>query len=74
MKTVKVGPVAFSNDAPFALIAGPCVLESRQHAYDMCGRIKEITGKLKIPFIYKSSFDKANRTSVAGVRSGVSFE
>ena len=74
MKTVKVGPVAFSNDAPFALIAGPCVLESRQHAYDMCGKVKEITGKLKIPFIYKSSFDKANRTSVAGVRSGVSFE
>ncbi len=74
MKTVTVGDVAFCNSAPFALIAGPCVLESRQHAYDMCGKIKEITGKLGIPMIYKSSFDKANRTSVSGVRTGVAFE
>ncbi len=74
MKTVKIGDVAFSNDAPFSLIAGPCVLESRQHAYDMCGKIKEITAKLGIPMIYKSSFDKANRTSVSGVRSGVEFD
>lgn len=56
------------------LIAGPCVLESRQHAFDMCGRIKEITGRLGIPMIYKSSFDKANRTSVSGVRAGVDFD
>ena len=74
MKTVSVGSVSFSNTAPFALMAGPCVLESRQHAYDMCGKIKEITGKLGIPFIYKSSFDKANRTSVSGVRAGVDFD
>ncbi len=74
MKTVNIGNIAISNSAPFTLIAGPCVLESRQHAFDMCGKIKEITGKLGIPMIYKSSFDKANRTSVSGVRTGVAFE
>lgn len=74
MKTIHVGNIAISNSAPFTLIAGPCVLESRQHAYDMCGKIKEITTKLGIPMIYKSSFDKANRTSVSGVRTGVDFE
>ncbi len=74
MKTVRIGDIAISNAAPFTLIAGPCVLESRQHAFDMCGKIKEITGKLGIPMIYKSSFDKANRTSVSGVRSGVEFD
>lgn len=74
MKTVKVCDIAISNSSPFMLIAGPCVLESRQHAYDMCGKIKEITGKLGIPMVYKSSFDKANRTSVSGVRSGVNFD
>lgn len=74
MKTVKIGDIAIANSLPFVLIAGPCVLESRQHAFDMCGRIKEIAGKLGIPLIYKSSFDKANRTSVSGVRSGVEFD
>ena len=74
MKTVKIGDIAVNNSAPFMLIAGPCVLESRQHAYDMCGKIKEITRRLGIPMVYKSSFDKANRTSVSGVRSGVDFD
>lgn len=74
MKTVKIGSIEISNSLPFALIAGPCVLESRQHAYDMCGAVKEITTRLGIPMIYKSSFDKANRTSVSGVRSGVDFD
>lgn len=74
MVPVSVGSITIANDKPFMLIAGPCVLESRQHAYDMCGKIREITKKLGIPMIYKSSFDKANRTSVSGVRSGVSFE
>lgn len=74
MKSVSVGSVTFANDKPFALIAGPCVLESRQHAYDMCGKIQEITKKLGIGMIYKSSFDKANRTSVSGVRTGVAFD
>jgi 2-dehydro-3-deoxyphosphooctonate aldolase (KDO 8-P synthase) len=53
---------------PLFLIAGPCVIESEQLALDTAGQLKEITGKLGIPFIYKSSFDKANRTSVAGHR------
>lgn len=55
-------------DRPLFLIAGPCVIESRQLALDTAGQLKEITGKLGIPFIYKSSFDKANRTSVSGHR------
>lgn len=60
--------ITFGNDLPFVLIAGPCVLESRQHALDMSSAIKEATDKLGIPFIYKSSFDKANRTSAQGER------
>jgi 2-dehydro-3-deoxyphosphooctonate aldolase (KDO 8-P synthase) len=55
-------------DRPFFLIAGPCVIESRQLALDTAGQLKEITGRLGVPFIYKSSFDKANRTSVSGHR------
>ena len=66
--TVSVGNVAFANDAPFVLIAGPCQLESRDHAFDMAGRLKEIAGRLGIGLVYKSSFDKANRTSLAGTR------
>ncbi len=50
-------------DKPFFLIAGPCVIESKEMAHDTAGRLKEITAKLGIPFIYKSSFDKANRSS-----------
>ena len=50
-------------DQPFFLIAGPCVIESRQMAMDIAGQLKEITAALGIPFIYKSSFDKANRSS-----------
>ena len=50
-------------DKPFFLIAGPCVIESREMAHDTAGRLKEITARLGIPFIYKSSFDKANRSS-----------
>ncbi len=60
---VKVGNLEIGNDRPFTLIAGPCQLETRQHAFDMAGAIKEITTKLGIGFIYKTSFDKANRTS-----------
>jgi 2-dehydro-3-deoxyphosphooctonate aldolase (KDO 8-P synthase) len=55
-------------DRPLFLIAGPCVIESEQLALDTAGQLKEITGKLGVPFIYKSSFDKANRTSVSGHR------
>lgn len=67
-KIVKAGNVEFANDKPFALIAGPCQMESRAHAFDMCGALVELTDKLGIPFIYKTSFDKANRTSLNGVR------
>ena len=55
-------------DKPFFLIAGPCVIESMQLQLDTAGTLKEITGALGIPFIFKSSFDKANRTSVSGFR------
>jgi 2-dehydro-3-deoxyphosphooctonate aldolase (KDO 8-P synthase) len=55
-------------DRPFFLIAGPCVIESEQLALDTAGRLKELTGALGIPFIYKSSFDKANRSSLESFR------
>ncbi|RLQ87350.1 3-deoxy-8-phosphooctulonate synthase [Notoacmeibacter ruber] len=67
-RTVRVGPVSFANDAPFALIAGPCQMESRDHAFDMAGALKNICERLGIGLIYKSSFDKANRTSLSGKR------
>ncbi|MGD9649835.1 MAG: 3-deoxy-8-phosphooctulonate synthase [Dongiaceae bacterium] len=73
MKKVNVGNVTFAQDKPFVLIAGPCVLESREHAMEMSSALKEITSKLGIPLIYKTSFDKANRTSVKGAR-GLGFE
>jgi 2-dehydro-3-deoxyphosphooctonate aldolase (KDO 8-P synthase) len=65
---VAVGAATFGNDLPLTLIAGPCQLESREHAFDMAGRLKEMTARLKIGFVYKTSFDKANRTSLAGKR------
>ncbi|MEP4432661.1 MAG: 3-deoxy-8-phosphooctulonate synthase, partial [Hyphomicrobiales bacterium] len=65
---VKVGNTVFANDGKFSLLAGPCAMESRGHAFDMAGSLKEITSKLGIDFIYKSSFDKANRTSIAAKR------
>jgi 2-dehydro-3-deoxyphosphooctonate aldolase (KDO 8-P synthase) len=65
---VKVGAVTFGNDLPLALIAGPCQLESREHAFDMAGRLKEMAGRLGIGLVYKTSFDKANRTSLSGKR------
>ena len=63
---VKVGGVSFGNAIPIALIAGPCQMESRQHAFDMAGALKEICGRLGIGLVYKTSFDKANRTSLNG--------
>ena len=66
--SVSAGNVTFANHAPFALIAGPCQLESRQHAFDMAGALKELTTKLGIGLVYKSSFDKANRTSLGATR------
>jgi len=71
--TVKCGSIDISNTNKFCLIAGPCQLESEQHAMDMSGKIKDITSKLNIGFIYKTSFDKANRTSLTGKR-GIGLE
>jgi 2-dehydro-3-deoxyphosphooctonate aldolase (KDO 8-P synthase) len=65
---VTVGSVTIGNDLPLALIAGPCQMETRQHAFDMAGALKEMTERLGIGLIYKSSFDKANRTSLGGKR------
>jgi 2-dehydro-3-deoxyphosphooctonate aldolase (KDO 8-P synthase) len=65
---VSVGKVAFGNNRPLALIAGPCALESRGHALEMAGALKEMAGELGIGLVYKSSFDKANRTSLSGAR------
>ena len=65
---VTTGSVTFANDAPLALIAGPCQLESRQHAFDMAGALKELCGKLGIGLVYKTSYDKANRTSLSATR------
>ena len=60
---VAVGAVRFGNDLPLALIAGPCALESRAHALEMAAALKEIAGKAGVGLVYKTSFDKANRTS-----------
>ena len=65
---VNVGPVKFGNNLPISIIAGPCQLESRAHALEVAGALKEIAVRLKIGLVYKTSFDKANRTSAAGAR------
>jgi 2-dehydro-3-deoxyphosphooctonate aldolase (KDO 8-P synthase) len=67
-RVVVVGKARFGNDLPIALIAGPCALESRAHAFEMVWALKEITDRLGIGFVYKTSFDKANRTSAASAR------
>ena len=65
---VAAGPVRFGNHLPLAIIAGPCAMESRDHALEMAAALKEITDRLGIGLVYKSSFDKANRTSAASAR------
>ena len=67
-KIVKCKNLSISNSNPFTLIAGPCQLENEKHAINVARQLKEITQKLNIGFIYKTSFDKANRTSLKGVR------
>jgi 2-dehydro-3-deoxyphosphooctonate aldolase (KDO 8-P synthase) len=66
--TVTIGAVRFGNALPLALIAGPCALESRAHALEMAAALKEIAGRVGIGLVYKTSFDKANRTSVKSAR------
>jgi 2-dehydro-3-deoxyphosphooctonate aldolase (KDO 8-P synthase) len=65
---VEIGGARFGNALPLALIAGPCALESRAHALEMASALKEIAGRLKIGLVYKTSFDKANRTSANTAR------
>ena len=65
---VQIGSLTIANDRPFTLIAGPCALEGREHALEMSQALVELTSELGIGFIYKSSFDKANRTSVDSPR------
>jgi 2-dehydro-3-deoxyphosphooctonate aldolase (KDO 8-P synthase) len=70
---VTIGDITLGNDLPLVLIAGPCALESRAHALEVSAALVEITRKLGIGLIYKTSFDKANRTSLSGAR-GIGFE
>jgi 2-dehydro-3-deoxyphosphooctonate aldolase (KDO 8-P synthase) len=65
---VTIGAAKFGNKLPLALIAGPCALESRAHAFEMATALKELTAKLGLGFVYKISFDKANRTSAVNAR------
>ncbi len=76
MKTFNIHNITVGNDQPFMLIAGPCQIESQDHALDTAERIKEITDQLGIKFVYKSSFDKANRSSIStkrgvGIKEGL---
>lgn len=72
-RTVDIGPVSLSNQKPLGIIAGPCQLETREHALEMAGRLKQLADKLGIGIIYKTSYDKANRTSLKG-RRGIGLE
>ena len=65
---VAAGPVKFGNDLPISIIAGPCQLESRAHALEVAGALKEIAARLGVGLVYKTSFDKANRTSASAAR------
>jgi 2-dehydro-3-deoxyphosphooctonate aldolase (KDO 8-P synthase) len=65
---VKAGNVTFGNDLPLTLIAGPCQMESQGHALEVAGTLVEMTKKLSIGLVYKTSYDKANRTSLSGKR------
>ena len=67
-RTVEAGPVRFANDLPFALISGPCAAEGEQHSVDIAGHLAEICARLNIGYVFKASFDKANRTSASGKR------
>ena len=72
-RSVTVGAIEIANDRPFVLIAGPCQIESEAHAIEVASALAEMARKATVPLVYKSSFDKANRTSVAGAR-GVGIE
>lgn len=65
---VAIGPLSVANDAPIVVFAGPCQMESRAHALEMAGALKEVATRLGLGLVYKTSFDKANRTSLSGKR------
>jgi len=67
-RTVRIGTIAIANHLPFALIAGPCQIESRGHALEVAAALRELQAMTGVPVIYKSSFDKANRTSASAAR------
>lgn len=73
MRHIPVGSFVIGNDLPLVMLAGPCQLETEDHALMMASRLMEISQKVGVPFVFKASFDKANRTSVSGKR-GVGFE
>ncbi len=73
MRTFNIHNIRVSNKDPFFLIAGPCQIESQDHAQETAGRIKEITDSLGIGLVYKSSFDKANRSSI-GTKRGIGID
>jgi len=68
MKQVKLNNLTFGNDAGFVLIAGPCVIEDEAASMEIASYLKQLTAKLKIPFVFKASYDKANRTSISSYR------
>jgi 2-dehydro-3-deoxyphosphooctonate aldolase (KDO 8-P synthase) len=68
VQAVTVGPITIGGGAPLAIIAGPCVIESEPHALKMAAALVEIAGRLHVPFIFKASYDKANRTSLSSFR------
>lgn len=72
-REIQIGHFKIGNKLPLALIAGPCQIESHQHAVDLAGKMVELTKKLGINYVFKASFDKANRTSINGAR-GVGLE
>src|SRR5262245_29149388 len=68
MPAVTLGDIVFGSGRPIVLIAGPCVIESEAHATDMAGRIKAIADRVGMPYVFKASYDKANRTSGSSFR------
>ncbi|MEI7999208.1 MAG: 3-deoxy-8-phosphooctulonate synthase [Candidatus Omnitrophota bacterium] len=74
VRTVKINQISFGGNHPFVLIAGPCVIESKQGAFKIAKELQKITHKLKIPFVFKASYDKANRTSINSFRGPGAIE
>jgi 2-dehydro-3-deoxyphosphooctonate aldolase (KDO 8-P synthase) len=77
-RTVQIGPLSVANHLPFVLIAGPCQIESRDHALETAAALRDVSDRTGVPIIYKSSFDKANRTSVntargVGIHTGLAI-